>query len=96
MADTITVTFGVRGIPVVVSKALTGAKQAVFTEGTLHVSPAMFELMRHAEGDELEKLLANIPMVQIRLPPLHDMMREVFDPKWLEEEPIQMRSYRRW
>jgi hypothetical protein len=57
------------GMPVKASSYLVGSKQAVEMDGVLYVSPAMFDLMRHAEGDELERLLAAIPVLRLQCPP---------------------------
>jgi hypothetical protein len=54
--------------PVQVNQWLVGSKQAIDFGGVIHVSPAMFELLRHAEGDELERLLQAIPVVTIPVP----------------------------
>jgi hypothetical protein len=59
----------VSALPVRVNQWLVGSKQAVDFGGVIHVSPAMFELLRHAEGDELERLLQAIPVVTIPVPP---------------------------
>jgi hypothetical protein len=44
---------------------LAGSKRAVRQGRTIHVSPAMWDLMSHAGPGELERLLASIPLVVI-------------------------------
>lgn len=54
------------GIPIQVSQHMTGSKRALrFGNGPIILSPAMYELVRHAEGDELARLLAAIPLLQL-------------------------------
>lgn len=49
----------------VVSRWLTGSKRA-FREGNrIYVSPAMWELLTHAEGEELMRLLRAIEYVEL-------------------------------
>lgn len=55
----------ISGVPVKVNPALSGSKNAVSIAGEIHVSPAMFELMRHAEGDELRRLLEAIKVIDL-------------------------------
>jgi hypothetical protein len=57
---------GMRLFDVTVSPYLTGSKNAVLRRNTLCVSPAMFDLMTHADQKELEKLLASIGVVDLR------------------------------
>jgi hypothetical protein len=48
---------------------MAGSKKALRVGRTIYVSPAMMDLIRHAEGDELRRLLGSIPLVEIREPP---------------------------
>lgn len=56
------------GLRVQVNQYLTGAKTAVRDGNVITVSPAMFDLMKHASPDELKHLLANIPCVNLTPP----------------------------
>lgn len=59
------------GITVAVSPVLTGAKTAVRQGNTIIVSPAMWELLKNAEGpDDLAFLMNNITVVTLPLPPV--------------------------
>lgn len=60
------------GLRVEVSQFLVGFKHGFCDGRTVLVSPAMWDLMRHAEGDELERLLKAIP--------LKPMPKGFFDP----------------
>lgn len=53
------------GFRIVVSSALTGGRSAIQQGRTIFVSPAMYDLMSHAEPDELERLLRAIRVVEI-------------------------------
>lgn len=53
------------GVPVEVSELLVGSKKAVWLKDRLVVSPAMFDLMRHASPDELETLLKSIGLINL-------------------------------
>lgn len=57
---------------VCIASNLIGSKRAIQNGDTLYVSPAMWDLIEHANDDgELETLLAAIPVVQMpKLPPL--------------------------
>lgn len=44
---------------------MVGAKKAIRQGDTIHVSPAMFDLISHAEGDELKRLLGFIPLLHL-------------------------------
>ena len=63
------------GLAVRVAPWMVGAKVAVQKGATLFVSPAMWELVRHADGDELQRLLSAIsvfvmePLPQLPLAP---------------------------
>jgi len=61
-------------LEIVVSKHLAGSKLAYqFGNGPVYVSPAMFDLMKHATPDELETLLKSIRIKH--LPPMPDFSR---------------------
>ena len=51
---------GLAGLTVTVDQRLTGASNAVIEGRELHVSPAMYSLMRNASPDELQKLCEQI------------------------------------
>ena len=53
------------GIPIVECPSMVGQKKAVRMNGTIYLSPAMMDLVRHTEGDELERLLAAIPLTEL-------------------------------
>ena len=54
------------GISIQVSPALTGSKRAVqFGDGPIVVSPAMYDLIRHADGGELRRLLESIELLRL-------------------------------
>ena len=59
MYDTLT------GLQLIVDRHMAGMKKAVRQGGKLYVSPAMYDLISHAEGDELERLLSAIPCTEI-------------------------------
>lgn len=63
------------GIPIEVDRWLIGSKRAFrIGTGPIIVSPAMWDLIRNAEGDELETLLRNIYVVQLpSFPSFRDM-----------------------
>ena len=52
-------------IPIVVSEALAGQSKAVMLNGTLSVSPAMWQLMDGASPEELEHLLKHIAVIDL-------------------------------
>lgn len=59
------------GVEIRVSPALAGQKHALrFGDGPIYVSPAMYDLIRHADPDELRRLLEAIHVRN--LPPLPD------------------------
>lgn len=53
------------GLSVCVSKHLAGSKRGVRQGNTVYVSPAMYDLMKHADPDELKLLLEKIEVVTI-------------------------------
>lgn len=57
------------GLRVEVCRYLAGSKRGLRMGQTVYVSPAMFDLIRHAEGDELRTLLEAIEVVTIPEPP---------------------------
>jgi hypothetical protein len=60
-------------LEVEVSSVLIGSKRAVRVGGRLYVSPAMFDLMRHATPEELPRLLRAISVLHLPEPPsIHD------------------------
>lgn len=57
------------GVRIAVSNALVGSTKAVqFGDGPIHVSPAMWDLMKHADKAELRRLLESIHVVRIPKP----------------------------
>ena len=73
------------GINVVVAAYLAGGKKAVLSNGTLYVSPAMFDLIRHANRAELQRVMAAIDVVEINIPDLNffqDIPMTICAPKW--------------
>lgn len=48
-----------------VSQYLTGCKNAIRNGDDLTVSPAMYELMKHANEDELQQLLEKIGVIDM-------------------------------
>jgi hypothetical protein len=60
---------------------MVGMKKALRVGRTIYISPAMMDLIRHAEGDELRRLLGSIPMVEIPEPP------SMFGPLPMTTEP---------
>jgi hypothetical protein len=52
------------GYRVAVSSALVGSKRAIRMGDTIYVSPAMYDLMKHADQEELQRLLAAIPLLE--------------------------------
>lgn len=58
------------GVEVRVSPALIGGKRAVrFGGGPIHVSPAMYDLMRHADPAELRRLMESIEVLNLPAAP---------------------------
>lgn len=57
------------GFNVEVSRHLVGSKKAIRQGNTIFVSPAMFDLMKHATQQELQFLLSKIEMFTIPDPP---------------------------
>ena len=57
------------GFVIQVSSVLAGGKKAILTGNNLYVSPAMYDLMKHASPDELIKLLQAIEVIE--LPPIN-------------------------
>ncbi|HUT88698.1 MAG TPA: hypothetical protein VMY37_04330 [Thermoguttaceae bacterium] len=53
------------GVSVQVSPWLEGMKKAVRFGETIYVSPAMWDLLSHANPAELEHLVANIPVLDL-------------------------------
>lgn len=56
----------ITGLTVRPSLALAGARQAVQLDGDIFFSPAMYDLLRHANQRELKQLLAAIPVLMLR------------------------------
>ena len=44
---------------------MAGSKKAIRQGDTIHVSPAMYDLISHAEGEELNRLLESIPLLNL-------------------------------
>jgi hypothetical protein len=70
-------------LEIVVGPHLKGSKRAVRfgTEARVHVSPAMYDLIRHANAEELKALMGAIEIVN--LPPLPS----IYDPLPMTTEP---------
>lgn len=58
--------FPLYGVPIHVNETLVGSKVAIWMQNGVHVSPAMFDLMKHSEGDELESVLKAIQVIDLR------------------------------
>lgn len=58
-------TIPLHALPIAVSTHMAGTKKAVKMNGTVYVSPAMHDLIRHAEGDELRRILEAIPLLDL-------------------------------
>lgn len=52
------------GLSIRPSDVMRGAKNAVLVDGVIHVSPAMWDLIRHSHGEELRKVLEAIRVIQ--------------------------------
>lgn len=52
-------------IKLVESQSLKGMKKAVRFNNDLFVSPAMYELLSKEKGEDLQRLLANIPIIDM-------------------------------
>ena len=57
------------GIEVRCMQSMIGQNKCVKLGGVIHVSPAQWELMKYAIGDELIHLLRNLPMLDMDGPP---------------------------
>lgn len=68
------------GLSIVEDKRLVGSKTAYRQGDRLLVSPAMLELMQNADADELQHLVANIPVVG--LGPLLDLIEQPPPPQF--------------
>ena len=44
---------------------MVGLKKAIRQGDTIHVSPAMYDLISNAEGDELGRLMGSIPLLTL-------------------------------
>lgn len=53
------------GLPFAVNYYLADTYKAVKLDGTIHVSPAVWSLMKTADSDELEHLLRNLPLLDL-------------------------------
>jgi len=53
------------GMEIRVNDLMVGSKSAVASDGVIHVSPAMFDLMRHAEADDIRRLMDSIPVLKV-------------------------------
>lgn len=53
------------GIEVRCMQSMIGQAKCVKLGGVIHVSPAQWDLLKHAKGDELKHLLANLPMLDM-------------------------------
>lgn len=60
------------GFYIQVSQALRGSKRAVRMGDTIFLSPAMYELAKAAEGEELKRLLGQIPLLEL---PKYDFLQ---------------------
>jgi hypothetical protein len=61
---------------VFVARDLTGSRRAIRQGKSIYVSPAMFDLMKHADADELKRLLEAIHVVTI--PEIDEILDGVF------------------
>lgn len=52
-------------VPIRVSAWLEGGRRAILMHGIVHVSPAMWELLSRADGDELLRLLESIEVLDL-------------------------------
>ncbi len=52
-------------IEIVRSEYMANMKNAVRMNGIVYVSPAMYELISKEEGAALERLLANLPIIEM-------------------------------
>lgn len=52
---------------------LAGSKRAVWDGKHLHLSPAMHDLIEHADGDELKRLVESIGVLAIMVPDYHEL-----------------------
>lgn len=57
--------FALTGTSVVINNWLAGVDKAVKLDGTIHVSPAVWSLMKTADSKELEHLLRNLPLLDL-------------------------------
>jgi hypothetical protein len=69
------------GFDVQASASLAGSKRAVRMGRTIYVSPAMYDLICHAKGAELERLLGAIRCLKLPEPP------SIFDPLPMTTNP---------
>lgn len=53
------------GIEVRVMSSMVGQSKCVKLGGVIHVSPAQWDLLKNARGDELKHLLENLPMLDM-------------------------------
>lgn len=53
------------GLGISVSQHLVGSKKAIRQGNTIYVSPAMYDLIKHANPDELKTLLEQIAVLTI-------------------------------
>ncbi len=56
------------GLRVIVLETMAGAKRAVQTGSRLYVSPAMWDLISHSDGEELAAMLRRISVLQVFSP----------------------------
>ena len=70
-------------IPIEECSFMKGCKKAVKANGKIYLSPAMMDLVKHADEDELQHLLANIPLLDFGdFDPLKDPQKSLVDKIW--------------
>jgi hypothetical protein len=86
---------GLFGFEVHVNPVLAGGKKAVRQGNRMYVSPAMYDLISHAEGDELESLLKSIECVTIpEMPSVYEYVPMFTAPKM--PTPDEWNPWRKW
>ena len=60
------INFPLHGVPIIVNETLIGSKVAIYMQDGVHVSPAMFDLMKNSEGDELNSVIKAIQVIDLR------------------------------
>jgi hypothetical protein len=81
----------VLGLRIEASPFLTGQKTAAKVDVTVFVSPAMYDLIKHADEEELKHLLANVPVLDLGPDPFE--LRKDGGCRWCRTFP-QNRDFR--